>query len=113
MTTHEAQDASTPPSPAPPRAITAVAKDQLVACDNGEVCAAVGAVATLTRDDGSPSQAGDVLSVQPDGTLQTRPKGTTGLYERAIVASVGLIYRPKGSDGGAYIVPLVNDWPNK
>ncbi len=42
--------------------------------------------------------SGEVLSVQPNGTLETRPPGTTGEYEVCQVSSSTsmLIYGPQG-----------------
>ena len=39
---------------------------------------------------------GTILSVQPDGRQETRPAGTRGVYERAIVSGQMLIYCPDG-----------------
>ena len=91
-------------------AIPVIPADWLKSVGSGEVTATVGKVDGLVRADGSPSQAGDVLSVQPDGSLQTRPAGTAGNYERAVVTSAGLVYRPVGQ--WAYLVPLAQEWPN-
>lgn len=99
--------------PPQPRAIDVLTKDRLTACDNSEYTATVFASPLLKRDDGSASVDGDVLSVQPDGSLQTRPAGTAGPFERAVVTTAGLVYRPKGYEGSAYLMPLANDWPNK
>jgi|SRR6266850_95681 len=97
-----------------PRAIEVIPKDRLNVTDvSGEVTATVGAHPELHRDDGTPAQAGDVLSVQPNGQLQTRPAGTTGSFERAVVTAAGLVYRPIGPDGQTYLVPYVTDAPNK
>src|SRR5262245_36328844 len=98
---------------AAPKAIEVITKDQLVDQGNGEVTATVGAHPDLRRDDGQPAQAGDVLSIQPDGTYQTRKKGTNGGFERAVVTPAGLVYRPNGTAGRSWLVPLANDWPNK
>lgn len=49
---------------------------------------------TYKRQDGSSSQAGDVLSVQPDGSLQTRSAGTAGAYEICTREGVALFYQP-------------------
>jgi hypothetical protein len=40
--------------------------------------------------------SGEVLSVQPDGSYQTRPAGTAGEYEVAERAGTDLIFRPGG-----------------
>lgn len=51
----------------------------------------------FTREGGKdPSQAGDVLSVQPDGSLQTRPKGTAGAWEICTISGITLLYNPLG-----------------
>jgi hypothetical protein len=94
-------------------AIEVIAKDRLNDLGNGEFTATVNAHAGLKRDDGSPAKDGDVLSIQPDGTHQTRARGTGGNFERCVVSGAGLIYRPQGTDGQTYFVPLAVDWPNK
>lgn len=52
-----------------------------------------------------PCEDGDVLSVQPDGSLYGRPSGTHGPYELATICSKGLLYKPIGSAGKSYIIP--------
>ena len=47
---------------------------------------------------------GSVLSVQPDGSYQTRPAGTAGPYEVARVSGNFLIYTPGDK---AYAVAMV------
>lgn len=39
---------------------------------------------------------GEVLSCQPDGTLQTRPAGTNGQYEICTVNGGYLTFKPQG-----------------
>lgn len=88
--------------------------DQLNELDNGEYTLTTNARPDLARDTaGSPSQMGDVLSIQPDGSAQARAAGTTGLYERCVKTAAGLVYRPKGSEGRAFLVPCAWDFPNK
>jgi hypothetical protein len=72
---------------------------------NGMVTLTVGAVAGICRQDGSPSQPGDVLSVQPDGSLQTRVAGTAGPFEQAQPSDKGLIYQP--TSAARFLVPGV------
>jgi hypothetical protein len=62
---------------------------------------------TVSYPAGTPT----VLSVQPDGSIQTRPNGTDGPWEQAIVLSNGnLLYCPLGTTGyvvlGAALKPL-------
>lgn len=45
---------------------------------------------------------GTVLSVQPDGRFESRPAGTAGSYEVAIVDGSDLVYNP----GTPYVVPM-------
>lgn len=54
---------------------------------------------TLTIDD-----AGNVLSVQPDGSFQTRPKGTAGAYEKARISGNFVIYKPADK---SYVFALI------
>jgi len=59
-----------------------------------------------------PADADTVLSIQPDGSVQTRPHGTTGAYERCRRNGTSLAFRPLGVKGATYIVPIVDDAPN-
>lgn len=56
--------------------------------------------------------AGDVYSVQPNGEVQTRPIGTAGPFELAILKPDRLIYAPEGPYGRAFIVPYCDAIPN-
>jgi hypothetical protein len=92
-------------------AIEVLTTDYLHDVGGDEVTVTVGTrIPGLTRDDGTPSQAEDVLSVQPDGRLQTRAAKTSGPFERAKVTPAGLIFRPNGQR--AFLVPLATVWPN-
>jgi len=98
--------------PSPLVAIEVLTPDQLNDVGNQEYTATIGALPGLTRDDGTAAQAGDVLSVQPDGTLQARAAGTTGNFERCKKTPAGLVYRPVGRDGRAFLIPCAADAPN-
>ena len=55
---------------------------------------------TLNRVDGGVTVSnpdGTVLSVQPNGTFETRPGGTAGPYEVAQQSGQDLIFRPAGN----------------
>lgn len=52
----------------------------------------------------------EVLSVQPDGSFETRPPGTTGAYEIAYVNGNTLVYCPDGQH--VYVFPYFKDCPN-
>lgn len=39
------------------------------------------------------NEAGDVLSVQPDGTFETRPKGTADAYEKGRVSGNLIVFK--------------------
>ena len=93
-----------------PRGIELIPKDKLTDLGNGEHTATVDARPELRRDDGSAAQVGDVLSCQPDGTLQTRPAGANGNFERCVIGASGLVYRPVGER--AFLVPFTDAWPN-
>jgi hypothetical protein len=54
-------------------------------------------VSGLHRDDGSASQPGDVLSVQPDGGLETRPATAIGPWETFTIEGPYFVYRTNGS----------------
>ena len=100
-------------------AIEILARNQLSDLGNGEYTATVGARSDISRNGRAstdprvdPSQPGDVLSVQPDGSFQTRPAGTEGPFERAVIQGTGLVYRPL-SDGRAFFIGLALNYPNK
>lgn len=59
-----------------------------------------------------PSGSTTVLSVQPDGTVESRPQGSNGPYERAILAADRLIYAPVGPAGKMFLVPYAAVSPN-
>lgn len=50
-----------------------------------------------------------VLSMQPDGAIETRPKGTAGPYERALLHPDRLVYE---SGGNVYLLPYASETPN-
>lgn len=63
-----------------------------------------------TYYDGSVSKTrpcidGDVLSIDPNGTMGGRPMGTSGPYEVAKKTSKGLLYSPLGHEGKSFLVP--------
>jgi hypothetical protein len=63
---------------------------------------------TTELPDGQPSRPcmkGDILSVQPDGSLQGRPSGANGGYERLRLLGSVASYSPLGVDGPSYILP--------
>jgi hypothetical protein len=51
---------------------------------------------------------GEVLSVQPDGRLETRPPGTDGPWERAAVQGDKLVFNP----GVIYVFAFLTKVPN-
>lgn len=53
-----------------------------------------------------PLGATTVLSVQPDGTIQTRPQGTAGPYEVCSSDGSKLTYAPLAPKGPVFILPL-------
>lgn len=60
----------------------------------------------------SATANGEVYSVQPDGTVQTRPPGTAGPYELALLKPDRLVYAPQGPYGRVFIVPYCAEIPN-
>ena len=66
---------------------------------DGTVTLTVKLPTKLKRQDGSPAQAGDVVSVQPGGALQTRPEGAAGAWERACVQGSLVVFKTEGPGG--------------
>ena len=58
----------------------------------------------LYRDDGSLAQAGDVLSMQPNGIFQTRPLGTNGPFEKCKLFNNWFTFAPFGDSGWSRMV---------
>lgn len=56
-----------------------------------------------------PAGAATVLSVQPDGSIQTRPHGTAGPYERAVLKDGRLTY---DIGGKFFLIPYASESPN-
>lgn len=50
---------------------------------------------------------GDVLSCQPDGSFQTRPTGTAGVYELCTVNGGYLTFNPDGNPRVFCYVPTL------
>jgi hypothetical protein len=58
-----------------------------------------------------PPTATTVISIQPDGRIETRPEGTCGPYEVALLAGDRLVYAPEGVEGSVYILPYASVLP--
>jgi hypothetical protein len=54
-------------------------------------------------------RSGEVVSVQPDGRIETRPAGTEGAWERGTVAGDKIIYN---SNGNIYVFAFFEQVPN-
>jgi|SRR5262245_15387335 len=94
-------------------AIQVFAPDQYNDVGNGDYTLTVGIYAAgLSRIDGTPAQSTDVLSVQENGSLQTRPQGTDGNFERCRKTSAGAVYRPVGPAGRTVLIGVATDAPN-
>lgn len=62
-------------------------------------------VSGLHRQDGTPSQLGDVLSVQPDGSLQTRAHDQIGAWETLTLAGALFLYATDGTHSTLILPP--------
>lgn len=56
-----------------------------------------------------PAGSDTVASVQPDGSVQTRPHGTAGPWERALLKSDRLTYEVNGR---FFVMPYASESPN-
>jgi len=104
-------DDATAAAAAAPHAIDAIPKDKCIEQPDGYVTATIDDDPQIKRGDGTPAEVGDVLSIQPDGTMQARELGANGAYELAKISGSWLIYRPVVG-GKAFLIPLATDWPN-
>lgn len=88
----------------------AIGRDRLNGVPNGQVTVTIFASDHLVTDLDTPPGGsrpcidGDVLSVQPDGSLRGRPNGTAGPWEVADKVGSALAYRP--TNKAAYLLPL-------
>ena len=78
-----------------PLDITFIARERLNKGPNG--------TAIVVNSDGT------IVSVQPDGSIQSRPAGTAGPYETAKIDGNKLVYH---SGGHIYAFALLNEVPN-
>ncbi len=60
-----------------------------------------------------PVGADTVLSVQPDGTVETRPPGSRGPYETGLRRPDRIVFAPLGPAGTVYLVPFTDVIPNE
>ena len=61
----------------------------------------------IAQDDGTvtfPHPDGGVVSVQPNGDIETRPDGTAGEYEKATIESNKAVFRPQGKPWAILLV---------
>lgn len=88
--------------------MSAIGKNALVAgvIPAGSLNLQPGGFYTLTIN----GTTGEVLSVQPDGSFQTRPKGTAGPYECCGLNGNSLVYCPDGAH--IYAFPYFESVPN-
>lgn len=64
---------------------------------------------TVTYPPGN--EEGTVMSIQPDGSIETRPRGTAGPYECGLLLSDRVVFSPNGSNGPVFLLPYVDEIP--
>jgi hypothetical protein len=105
LATRESRDGD-PPADAPPEGlrleVLAIGPGQINLLDEAS------GLCTVTY----PAGATTVLSVQPDGTIQTRPQGAAGAYERGLKKPDRVIFNPTGPSGPVFVVPYADVVPN-
>jgi hypothetical protein len=69
---------------------------------DGYVTATVTVPCPWKRDGMTTAQAGDVMSCQPDGKVETRAAGTTGAWEKARVSGSIIIFVPEPGKAWAF-----------
>lgn len=68
----------------------------------------------IDQGDGTVTVAnvdGTVVSVQPDGRIETRPAGTAGAYERATLVGQMLFFCPDAASGKVFAIPFAAKVP--
>jgi hypothetical protein len=53
----------------------------------------------------------EVISIQPDGRIETRPEGTAGPFEVCLVGADRLVFAPKDVYGAVYLLPYTSVLP--
>lgn len=89
--------------PAPP-----VYRLDVVAIGPQQINVVDGNIVTVTYPAGSST----VMSVQPDGTIETREADARGPYERGLRKPDRIIFNPTGPTGKVFIAPYVDALPN-
>jgi hypothetical protein len=100
LTAVEGQSADPDADPARRLDVVAIGPNQINRIDD--------ALVTVTYPAGTTT----VLSVQPDGTIETRPQGSNGPYERALLGNDRLTYAPIGPAGKVFLIPYADVLPN-
>jgi hypothetical protein len=59
-----------------------------------------------------PVGADTVMSVQPDGTIETRPAGSRGPYENGLRRPDRIVFAPLGRAGKVFLAPFTETIPN-
>lgn len=68
-----------------------------------------GAFALVNETNGVLSlQSGQLISVQPNGAVQTRPAGQVGPWEQGVIDGGVITYTPDPASGIAYVFGLKN-----
>jgi hypothetical protein len=94
--------------------IEAIHAKQCIDQGNGEFTATIpdSRLKDYKLDTGAVPESGAVYSMNPNGSLEARPVGTNGSWEKFKVVGTTAIFASGGVNDMAHLIPFAPDIPN-